>query len=151
MLKDPDAKIESLSVFKKFAVPEFVGWHLNLNTQDKDRIAQFEEERKKTEISEGKKLMALNLFCDLGFGGLVVPRAKKLTSDFPEYRDVWLVLGKAQFQEQDYENAKDTFETAQKLDPNYLPTLEMLAKTYYVLDLADEEIDIRTKIEKLSH
>ena len=87
----------------------------------------------------------------MGFGNLVISKAQNLIDDQPDYRDAWLVLGKAQILEQDYQNAKESLEIAEKLDPNYLPTLKMLAETYKVLDLFDQETDIRTKIEKLKH
>lgn len=151
LLKNPDRSINNISFFKKFPVPQFVSWHLNINSDDQKIFSDFEKKRGQTKITETKKLLVLNLFCDLGFGNLVVSRAKKLVREFPSYRDASLILGRAQFMEQDYEGAKGTFESALGLDPNYLPTLEMLAKTYYVLDLADEEMDIRTKIEKLKH
>jgi Flp pilus assembly protein TadD len=80
-----------------------------------------------------------NLWVKKGERSLASEVFLRLTQDYPELSEPHNNLGILQFEAGDYQKAKNSFETALKLQPNYALAKENLADTYLLLSKSSME------------
>jgi tetratricopeptide (TPR) repeat protein len=80
-----------------------------------------------------------NLWVKKGERALASEVFLRLTQDYPELSEPHNNLGILQFEAGDYQKAKNSFETALKLQPNYALAMENLADTYLLLSKSSME------------
>lgn len=130
-------------------IPDFVIWKLCLDSSTLSSLKSAYSKITGSEISESKSLYSYQAFAELGLGSIVIKPLKDLIRDNLNYRDAYIVLGEIYYLEEDYSTALEKLKNAEKLDYNYLPTLQLLHKTYLALDQADKVEDYNLRIEKL--
>ncbi|MFC1656399.1 tetratricopeptide repeat protein [Patescibacteria group bacterium] len=129
--------------------PEFVIWQLFPNSGVLSALKSANNNISNSEITESKRLYSYQAFAELGLGLIAIKPLKDLIADNLNYRDACIVLGEIYYLEEDYTTALEKLKSAEKLDYNYLPTLQLLHKTYLALDQADKVEDYNLRIEKL--
>ncbi|MFH1749754.1 MAG: hypothetical protein ABH837_02590 [bacterium] len=135
-----------------FACPECnrrVIWKLYPDSNTLSSLKSANNKILNSQIAESKSLYSYQAFAELGLGSIVIEPLKDLIADNLNYRDACIVLGEIYYLEENYTTALEKLKSAEKLDYNYLPTLQLLYKTYLALDQADKVEDYNLRIEKL--
>ncbi len=130
-------------------IPDFVVWKLYPNKQTLSSLKSAQSKIDDSKIPESQELYSYQAFAELGFGLVVIEPLKDLIAGNLGYRDACVVLGEIYYLEENYTTALEKLESAEKLDYNHLPTLQLLHKTYLALDQADKVEDYNLRIEKL--
>lgn len=100
-----------------------------LNQEINDKYAQNVSQKTDASALAKNGLRQLNI----NLPNFALISLKRATDINQNYRDGWLALGLAQFRTNDFKNALASYRAAEKLDPIY-------AKTYELLKIAYEQI-----------
>lgn len=114
-----------------------IGFSFDQNLQKQINLAKnYGEKILKTQNEIYKKALLSELFLKIGFFDLSLEYSQRVLRLNPQYRDGWLLSGKAHFYLGNYQEALVNFKKALPLDPVFGKTYFWLGKTYQKLDLS---------------
>ena len=100
------------------------------NTEDNQDLRKAFERMIKTESPATKKLILGQLLNQVGESGLAVKKLEELTKEYPKMRDGWVFLGYGYILENKIDQAIETLEKAEQIDPTNEQTFQLLGRAY---------------------
>jgi tetratricopeptide (TPR) repeat protein len=149
-IKDADEEIEK---YTKGREVSFQNLNRKVLAAKNDKTCQQIEETFKrmlaTESPATRKLLLGQLLNQIGESGLATAKLTELTEEYPDLRDGWVFLAYGQIQENQIEEAIESLNKAEEIDPTYSLTYELLSKAYQANNQTETAKEMQLKANML--